>query len=317
MKFEERTRVERERIHAAMSEMSNRMLAFGEIIWDVYPDAEHIGGASFNFCAHFVRMGGLAAMVSGVGDDRLGDAALEKVRGFGISDAYIQRTDKDTGRCMVTLNDKGIPDFHVLTDTAYDNIHLSDETIAQIQKEKFQALYFGTLIQRSSVSRGSLHRLLSRCSFDNIFCDVNIRRGCCTPETLAFCLDHATVLKLNRDEALSIAGERGISGNFETIARTLCHTLPHTRVVIITLDADGSTVYGREEDRCVTVPNPAGTKVVSTVGAGDSYAAAFMYALMAGEGLEHAVQKASRISNFVVANQAAVPDYNAAALLAE
>ena len=42
-------------------------LCFGEILFDVFGDDRCIGGAPFNFAAHFAQLGGEAVMVSAVG----------------------------------------------------------------------------------------------------------------------------------------------------------------------------------------------------------------------------------------------------------
>ncbi len=34
-----------------------KILSVGEILWDIYPDKKHIGGAPFNFAAHLARHG--------------------------------------------------------------------------------------------------------------------------------------------------------------------------------------------------------------------------------------------------------------------
>ena len=57
--------------------------AFGEILWDIFGDTRSIGGAPFNFAAHFASLGGAAALISAVGEDLLGDEALRAIRSFG------------------------------------------------------------------------------------------------------------------------------------------------------------------------------------------------------------------------------------------
>ena len=52
------------------------ILSFGEIIWDVYPNEKHIGGAPFNFAAHAKRAGAEAFLMSAVGNDTLGQEAI-------------------------------------------------------------------------------------------------------------------------------------------------------------------------------------------------------------------------------------------------
>ena len=87
-----------------------KILAFGEILFDVFGESANLGGASMNFCAHAVRAGAEGAMLSAVGDDELGKAALRQVAGYGIDIRHTAvLADKMTGKCMVTLNEAGIP----------------------------------------------------------------------------------------------------------------------------------------------------------------------------------------------------------------
>lgn len=53
-----------------------RALAYGEIIWDVFPEEQVIGGAPFNFVAHLAHLGNETYLISAVGKDELG--LLEK-----------------------------------------------------------------------------------------------------------------------------------------------------------------------------------------------------------------------------------------------
>ena len=49
-----------------------KVLAFGEILWDVINGVEHLGGAPFNFAAHMAQCGHETFMVSRLGMDELG-----------------------------------------------------------------------------------------------------------------------------------------------------------------------------------------------------------------------------------------------------
>lgn len=52
------------------------IVGLGEVLWDVYPDGAHFGGAPANFACHSASLGADAWMVSAVGTDALGDRAL-------------------------------------------------------------------------------------------------------------------------------------------------------------------------------------------------------------------------------------------------
>ena len=145
--------------------MKNKIFVVGEIIWDIYNEKKTIGGAPFNFAAHAVLCGAHSTLLSAVGDDDLGKEAVRLAQELGVDEKYIKTVGKVTGQCIVSLDKKGVPIYNVLKDAAYDNITLDADDLENIRKECFDALYFGTLIQREPVSRTSVERLLQICSF--------------------------------------------------------------------------------------------------------------------------------------------------------
>ena len=60
------------------------LLSFGEILWDVFEEEKHIGGAPLNFAAHFSKQGGKAYMLSAVGKDELGKVAFDLLKKWDI-----------------------------------------------------------------------------------------------------------------------------------------------------------------------------------------------------------------------------------------
>ena len=99
-----------------------KVLAFGEVLWDMYPQGGYIGGASLNFAAHFKKCGGEAWLVTSVGKDELGNETVEIVKNLGINTQYISYADKETGKCLVTLDSNHIPSYNLLDNVAYDYI---------------------------------------------------------------------------------------------------------------------------------------------------------------------------------------------------
>ena len=96
-----------------------KLLSFGEILWDVYPNEKHIGGAPLNFAAHFAKQGGESYMLSAVGNDELGKSALDLLRGWDIKTDYVSVSKtNETGKCIVALDSKGIPNYSLLDNVA-------------------------------------------------------------------------------------------------------------------------------------------------------------------------------------------------------
>ena len=105
-----------------------KILSFGEIIWDVYPDKKCIGGAPLNFAAHAANEGAEVALLSAVGYDELGMDALEIIKMHGVDISLISvKAAYPTGQCTVTLSDKGVPSYKIEENTAYDAIMLPDD----------------------------------------------------------------------------------------------------------------------------------------------------------------------------------------------
>ena len=99
-----------------------KLLSFGEIIWDVFPDAAHIGGAPLNFAAHAAMQGVDSYVLSGIGHDELGHRAIEEIATLGVNTSLVSVCDRPTGQCIVTLDENAVPSYNVLSDTAYDLI---------------------------------------------------------------------------------------------------------------------------------------------------------------------------------------------------
>src|SRR5438132_745634 len=139
----------------------NPIVGIGEVLWDVYPDGHKVaGGAPFNFAFHCHQLGHPAVIVSRVGDDGLGRELRDRVRELGLSDEYIQ-TDRDhpTGTVQVTLDANKVPTYTITENVAWDYIVWREELARLFYAAP--AICFGTLVQRSPTSQGSLDRLVS------------------------------------------------------------------------------------------------------------------------------------------------------------
>lgn len=288
-----------------------KILSFGEIIWDVYDKRALIGGAALNFSAHTVRCGTETYMISAVGQDKLGKEAFSIIEKLGVRTDFIKVTDKETGRCLVSLDNNGVPSYHVVEDVAYDNIAVSDKDIAAIKEIAPDALYFGTLIQRSAVSRDSLHKLCSECIFREIICDINLRKGCYDSSSVAFCLDHATILKVSEEEEPLLRNLDCYEcdpSSYISIAEAICEKHPQIQHILLTCGEHGCFIYS-SQTKSHYFEKAKRVKVASTVGAGDSFTAAFISSYLSGETVSEAVRFGIDLSGFVVSRTEAIPDY--------
>ena len=271
-----------------------KSIIFGEVIWDVYPNKKTIGGAPFNFGANLALLGNEVYLVTAVGKDELGEEALGKAMEYGIRTNLIQKNDYPTGQCTVTLDENKVPSYYVHEDTAYDNIEVTETEIEKIKKINADVFYLNSLIQRNKVSKKALLKILGECTFEEIFCDINIREGCFDRDSLLVCMENSTTVKIS-DEELHYLYDTDVLPKSAVSLKDICALYPNIKTLVFTKGEKGSEVYSASVDKTYTSPTPPKVNVLSTVGAGDCYGAAFLDSLKKGEGIEKATERSARV----------------------
>ena len=280
-----------------------KICSFGEILFDIINDEPFLGGAPLNFAGNLTRLGAEVIMVSRVGDDDLAIRALQTIRDLGINAGYIQwDTRKPTGTVQVRMED-GEPHYTIMEDVAYDWIDSS--LTAGLSEEDCNLLYFGTLAQRSPVTRTALNHILSNGHFDHIFYDINIRPGFIDNEIIGTSLKQCTILKLNESEFDYLTREFLTEGKPPV---ALCRQLQQEyeiELIVITAGGRGCHVYYNQELHFIP-GNEVG--IVDAVGAGDAFSAAFVHSfLRTGDPLRSAAA-GNLLGAFVAGSRGAQPD---------
>ncbi len=280
-----------------------KILSFGEIIWDVYSPTERtLGGAPLNFAAYAAMMGADVYLASAVGGDDIGREAVESIKKLGIDCRYVSVSDKVTGQCLVTLGARGVPSYKILENVAYDAVELPDSLFCE-----FDAIAFGTLALRTKENRDALERVLKNNKFAEVYTDLNIRPPFYSAESVRFCLENATVVKIS-DEELPVATEVlfGKKAEVKEAVKMLQTAFDNVKLMVITCGADGAYCFESNGESHFVPSVPA--KVVSTVGAGDSFGAVFLSRYLAGVDVASALGEAAAVASFVVSNKGSIPD---------
>jgi fructokinase len=270
------------------------ILSIGEILWDVFPDTARLGGAPFNFAVHAHRLGHRVIFLSAVADDERGRAALGRAAELGLTTEFIQvAAGRPTGSVSVRLDAEGHPDFTIHRPAAYDCLTLDERQLARLAELRPDWIYFGTLYPMEGHAREVLRSVMDAVPGARRFYDVNLRRGCYTPELVRELLALAAAVKLNDDEA------------------ELFPDLGAAPSVAITRGEKGCLVrIGNDRAECPGYP----VKVADTVGAGDAFAAAFLHGLAAGWSAARTGDFANRLGALVASRAGAVPEWSPAEL---
>jgi len=262
--------------------LAHKIVAFGEILWDMLPSGRTLGGAPLNFAYRVNSLGDIAYPVSRLGRDELGREAWHRVESFGIDTSCLQWDDAlPTGTVNVFFDAENNPDYFIVPAVAYDFIRVTSklEEVATAA----DCFCFGTLIQRSEPSRASLRQLIEKAGSAVKLLDVNLRKDCYTPETVRQSLEAADVVKLNEKEAPLVAEMMGLD------ARPLPDLAPELvrgwslRCLVVTLGDKGAFAASGEGE-LVYVPGYR-VSVIDTLGSGDAFTAGFIHQLLRGSSL--------------------------------
>lgn len=254
-----------------------RVLSVGEILWDVFPDKELLGGAALNFSANMVRLGSEAALITGVGCDDRGACARECAARLGVGSAFFQTVkEASTGLAHVTFSDDGEPHFDIPRPAAFDFVTLSSAERERILGMKPDWLYFGTLLQCQPNVERLTRELVAMLPDCQCFYDMNLRPGAWNLPLIERLCGMATVLKLNEAEERTLEGldqSRRASFSVEAFCRrwSMEYTLD---CICVTQSAGGCSIY---RDGCLHHVAGYPAVVQDTVGAGDGFAAAFLH----------------------------------------
>ncbi|HBO28573.1 MAG TPA: carbohydrate kinase [Leeuwenhoekiella sp.] len=248
-------------------------ICFGEILWDVFPDGKALGGAPLNLCLRMKSLGVTMQMISRLGQDALAEETREAIQKFRLDQNLIQEDPAlETGKVEVTLDASGSASYNIKKPVAWDAIALTDKNKNAVQQADL--FIFGSLAARSNESSETLNSLLQLADYA-IF-DVNLRAPHYEMETLIEFMKQAQMIKMNDEELEEVIAHLNITG--ETIHEQLAEISKRTatEIICVTLGAKGAVLY----QNGTTVSNSGySTKVIDTVGAGDSFLAGLIYQL--------------------------------------
>ena len=287
----------------------------GEALWDCLPEGRKFGGAPTNFAYHCSQFGLDAWAASAIGDDELGDEILDICKGVNLQ-VICPKVSYETGTVQVTLDQKGIPQYNIKKGVAWDNIPYSDE-LAQLAL-RTDAVCFGSLAQRSSVSRDTIRRFIDNMPVDalKVF-DINLRQNFFTKEVIEESLNLCNVLKINDEELVTVSRLFGwlaeSDEDFETVWKNIdfkscCRNIQtkyNLRMLILTCGVNGSYVFTPDGE--ISELGTPKVEVADTVGAGDSFTAAFVSSILLGKTVKEAHQRAVDVSAFVCTQHGAMP----------
>ena len=297
-------------------------VGIGEVLFDVFEDrTETLGGAPLNFAVHAHQLAshlgvGQGTIVSCINSDQRGYKILDSLHRLRISTRYIGKdSGHPTGLVSVFMRN-GEPGYQIEAGAAWD--YMTDRPALKELAGQCDAVCFGSLAQRSPVSRDTIRSFLQNAPEAIRLYDVNLRRNTLTgetgysPEIVAYSCQAATIIKANQSELFAILDLLGIDcpadRTLNGIRRRMELLLTHfpTQAIVVTRGAEGTIVLSRNGEFDLSTPVTTGG-TPHPVGAGDACSAGILFGVTLGWDIHMTMELANRMGADVAAHPSATP----------
>lgn len=276
----------------------------GELLWDVLPEGEVIGGAPVNFAYHVTALGARGIPISTIGRDLRGEKALAELQKRGVDIAAISISDEFvTGYVTAMVDDEGKATYRFPPEVAWDHL-LVNEYAVNLGSE-LDAVCFGSLAQRSEHSRRAIHGFLDTLRKETVkVFDINLRQNFYSRVVITSSLKRTDILKLNEEELPLLARLLELKGSSDTWLPALI-AMYHLKMAILSKGDSGSLLMTAENS---SEHSGIVTHVEDTIGAGDAFTAAATIGYLRGMALDDINEQANIIAAYVCSQQGGMPD---------
>ena len=286
------------------------VLTVGECLYDELPTGALPGGGPFNAAAHAAALGTPVALLTAVGDDARGRELRALAARLGVDTRLFQRNYLPTGRVTVTFDTVGEPAYDIVAPVAWDLIRYPspddpdpDPALAALPTilSEVRAVAYWLLGVRSQVTRGTVAQVLAKAPPTALrVVDVGLRQNFYDAAVVDWALREAHVAKLNEGELRTVSELLGIEPGAEALARAY-----GLDTLIVTRGAEGA--YSLRDGRRTAVVAAPVTRLVDTIGCGDSFLAGYLHARLGGAGEETCLRAGAERGAYTAGRRGGLP----------
>ncbi len=305
------------RFAGTMKKAKKTVVGLGEVLWDILPEATHLGGAPANFAYITSLMGNRGVVASRVGADARGQEARRRMEALGLPVNFLQTDtgdDHPTGTAQARVDGKGQASFVIAQPAAWDFMEWTPQW--QDLAKGADAVCFGSLAQRSPRSRETIRNFLRAASRDAVrVFDVNLRGDFFSRELIEDSMRLADIVKANDEELprimelIGLVHSNGDGGEKASAEKLL--GLYDLELVCVTRGNRGSLLVSKSGSS-----EHAGfrVRVADTIGAGDAFTAGLTHEYLHGASLDRMNEIANRVGAWVASQEGASPTPKGGAL---
>ena len=252
----------------------------GEVLIDLLPDGEKqkavVGGGPANTAVALSKLGIKAQFINGISTDSYGKACRQYLENAGVLLDFVNYSNKPTCTATVTLDKAGGASYQFLIDETSTFDYQLDQ-LPDPQKQAPSLLHIGTLVCAIEPCASVLHRWVS--GFKErvpIVYDPNIRPSVIADRNLYLkqvlrWVSLSDVVKLSLDDLNWLYPGKSV----DDVAKEFIGM--GVELVVVTLGDAGIVAITKDEKVAIEAVK---TKVVDTVGAGDTVGAILVEAII-------------------------------------
>lgn len=267
--------------------MSHKIVAFGEVVWDILPEGKILGGTPLNMVFRCNSFGEKGYLLSRLGYDNSGDEALDRLEELGISDKNVQIDDEfPTGTVNVSFNDKAEAMYEVAVDVAFDHIEFSAKALKLVRNA--DCLFYGLLPLRFGISRNTIKELIKESPDSIHFFDLKLFEHFFDKKVVENLLTSSDIVRIKEKEITFLTKELEIQeSNLEEFAKQLSEKYK-IKLILITRGSKG--VFAHHKSKGDFIDKGYDVEVEDNIGSGMAFCAAFLNYYLNGKPIQQALE---------------------------
>ncbi len=266
--------------------MGKKIVAFGEVVWDILPNEKVLGGTPSNFIFRCNSFGEEGHLLSRVGNDSLGMQAIKRLQELDIPVNDVQVDPEfPTGTVNVTFDEKNETIFDVTPDVAFDHIEFTPEALELARNA--DCLFYGLLPQRFGISKNTIRELIKESSVSLKFLDLKLFQHFFNVSLVKHLLQSAHIVRIKEKEIDFLTEKLGfIKGDLSRFGEQLVNTF-QIDLVLITRGQNGVFAFHNSEGEFYD----SGFKIElkDNIGSGMAFSAGFIHYFLLGKTLQEAL----------------------------
>jgi fructokinase len=267
--------------------MSKKIVAFGEVVWDILPNGKVLGGTPLNMAFRCNSFSDEGYLLSRVGDDDLGNEALDKLKELNISDDNVQiDSEFPTGTVHITFEDNYYPRYIVTPEVAFDHIEFSAEALKLVREA--DCLFYGLLPQRFGISKNTLRELIKESPDSIHFFDLKLFEHFFNVKVVENLLESSNIVRIKEKEIGFLSRELGLNDNDLNVFSSELSRKFKIDIILVTRGQDG--VFAFHSRKGAFSDSGYKIEVVDNIGSGMAFSAGFLHYFLNGKSIQKALQ---------------------------